>query len=54
MKQKHSKVWKKSKNVAIVKQGASASIRQGGNAIAFNASDVGIVKVINRITNNNR
>ncbi|MGO4547200.1 hypothetical protein AB4Z29_20675 [Paenibacillus sp. 2TAB23] len=33
------------KTFVNVKQGANASINQGGNAFAINASDIGVVRV---------
>ncbi|WP_217559316.1 hypothetical protein [Paenibacillus sp. GbtcB18] len=45
---KHVKVKvtkvKKSRTTVIVKQAAQARTGQGGNAIAINASDVGVVR----------
>jgi len=45
----HHKSWNKQhkkhgKTVVIIKQGAHAHTGQGGNAIAINASDVGVVR----------
>ncbi|WP_170143690.1 hypothetical protein [Paenibacillus flagellatus] len=39
------KQQKKDHNTIIGKQTANASIEQGGNSIAINASDVGIVRI---------
>lgn len=39
------KQQKKDGNTIIGKQTAHASIEQGGNSIAINASDVGIVRI---------
>lgn len=37
--------WKNEKNTVITKQSSSAVIKQGGNAFAINASEVGVVKI---------
>ncbi|CAM4499470.1 hypothetical protein FHS16_005577 [Paenibacillus endophyticus] len=44
---KHGNSVKKDngKTFVNVKQGANASINQGGNAFAINASDIGVVRV---------
>ncbi|WP_372663623.1 hypothetical protein [Cohnella sp.] len=38
------KEWKKGKIKIKVKQKATAFVFQGGNAIAINASDIGVVR----------
>lgn len=48
MRRNHSKnivKWGNGKTNVNVKQGAIANIGQGGNAIAINASEIGVVRI---------
>jgi len=42
---RNSKKWSGKKTKVSVKQGARANIGQGGNSIAINASEVGVVRI---------
>lgn len=44
-KAKNVKTWGKGNTKIKVGQAASASINQGGNAIAINAVDIGVVRI---------